>query len=71
MINPTAHMLPPNTIFPRPNLYLHYSTASTDELIHELHVLEHWLHRYQHMHRARVLRELAFRNTALHAETMM
>ena len=52
-------------------MHLHYSVASTDELIHELLILNHWLYRYQHMHRNRVLRELSLRNTAVYTETFV
>ena len=71
MLGTHAHMLGPNTTFPRPNMHLHYSVASTDELIHELLILNHWLYRYQHMHRNRVLHELSFRNTAVYTETFV
>ena len=52
----------------RPNLELNYALASTQELVRELELLEHWLYRYPHMHRVRAWRELASRNTAVCGE---
>ena len=71
MLGINAHMLTANTPMPRPNMHLDYHTADTEQLIHELLLLNHWLYRYQHMHRNRVLHELSLRNTAVYTETFV
>ncbi len=49
----------------RPTMNIHsYASMSTDDILHQIYLLNHWLSRYQHMSRNRAELEIRKRNTA-------
>lgn len=48
---------------PTMNIYS-YASMSTDDILHQIYLFNHWLNRYQHMARNRAELEIRKRNTA-------